>query len=199
MTDQPNALPTRPEELSSLHQGRATLYQALFELLRMPPRAEMLSAVAAMLDSQAAGLCCVPELSAALRGADLETARAEFGQLFASAKPLVAMRCKRPNCGVRDSAFTAADTLSGSERVSELHVISVLAERAAQAFSAGKLPVAAAFSDAQAQLLSFHAGACLADLAEEIESGSAKLYATVGKVLRCLIAQDMKLLVRTDP
>ncbi|MGI5862339.1 MAG: hypothetical protein ACOX6T_09810 [Myxococcales bacterium] len=192
MTSQPMRLPTLPEELATFHAARSTLYRHLFELLRMPPRPCAFDAARRALDELAGAPPAAETLRQALGAFDEQAASRDYGQLFAPPQPKVAMRCKWPNCGVRDSAFSAADTLASSERVSELHVVSVLAERAACAFEAKRLPEAAAFSDVQAKLLSFHAGACLADLAEELKAAQTPVYAGIGAALALLVEQDLQ-------
>jgi hypothetical protein len=194
MTSQPKRLPTLPEDLARFHATRAGLYHVFFELLRMPPCPSVAEAAARVLETVAGDHPAAALLRRALADIDLDTAGQEYGQLFGGPQPRVAMRCKWPNCGVRDAAFSAADTLAGGERVSEIHVLAVLAERTAQAFAAGKLAEAAAFGDVQAKFLSFHAAACLADMAEELRAARTPLYAGAGQALAALAEQDLQLL-----
>ena len=192
MTSQPKRLPTLPEELATFHAARSSLYRLVFELLRMPPRPSVFDAAKRTLDELSGAHPAVERLRQDIGGFDEQAASRDYGQLFAAPLPKVAMRCKWPNCGVRDAAFSAADTLAGGERVSELHVLAVLAQRAAGAFEEERLLEAAAFSDVQAKLLSFHAGACLADLAKELKAAQTPLYAGIGAALAVLVDEDLQ-------
>jgi hypothetical protein len=198
-SSRPHRLLVASDDLSSFHAARTDLYSATFELLRRPPRAGIFDQVRRGLDgaSRRSAHRVLGELNEALGSASLGRVAEEFGELFEGPQALQA-RCKRPTCKVRGEAFSAAEALQTEERVSEIHVLSLLAGRTTQALSARQIPEAAAFSDVQGRFLTHHAGTCLGDLSGELQRSGLPFFGRVGTALGGLIHDDLKLLGYPD-
>ncbi|HEY3448355.1 MAG TPA: hypothetical protein VGK67_18505 [Myxococcales bacterium] len=185
-----------PDELTVFHAARTDLYQILFELLRMPPREANLAELHRSLTLSAAQRLphrAIPELQAAL-SADPAKAATEFAALFSGEAPAVTMRCANPGCRHRNEAFAAVAVLRGEERVSELRVLGLLAQRTLDALVAGSLPEASILTDVQGRFLGNHAGSCLGHLVTGLRKGASPLYSRVGVALGWLLEEDLRLL-----
>ena len=193
----PPARPLHADELTSFHALRTDLYQAVFELLRMPPRDGTLAEVRRLLAGHAArrrdhlGL---QELDEALAGAPLERAAREYASLFAGESPAVSMRCPNPGCRHRGEAFAAVEILQGEDRMSELRVLGLLARRTLDALDAGNLPEASILTDVQGRFLGHHAVPCLGQFVTSLRAGGDSLYSRVGVALGWLLEEDLRLL-----
>ncbi len=199
MDPRPHRVLVASDDLSSFHAARTDLYSATFELLRRPPREGTFDEVRRGLDSGSRhGVHrALGELNEALGRTSLGGVTEEFGELFEGPQALQA-RCKRPNCKVRGEAFAAAEALHTEERVSEIHVLSLLAGRTTRALGARQIPEAAALSDVQGRFLSHHAGTCLGDLSGELQQRGLPFFGRVGTALSLLIRDDLKLLGYPD-
>jgi hypothetical protein len=187
-----------PDELSDFHAVRAELYLAAFELLRMPPSAAALRRVRDQISGprphlrQMRGL---RELDEALASTSLKEAFEEYTLLFGKPSgPPVPMRCENPGCQVRGEAFAAVAVLPGEERVSELKVLALLAERTTEALGTSSLPEASILTDVQGRFLVHHAGGCLGALGSQLRQATSPLYSQVGGALAWLIEEDLRLL-----
>lgn len=192
-----SAKPLHADELSAFHAVRNDLYQASFELLRMPPRESSLRAVHKSLGLQAgAPQACqaVRDLEAGLASSDVAQASAAYARLFGGEAPKAAMRCTNPGCRHRTEAFAAVEILRGEDRGSELRVLSLLAGKTIDAFRSGSMPEASILTDVQARFLSHHAVGCLGQLAAGLRDGGDSLYSRVGVALGWLLEEDLRLL-----
>lgn len=184
------------DDLSAFHAARTDLYSATFELLRHPPSEGIFDRARRALDGGSQRQLAhraLGQLDEALSSASLGRVAEEFAELFEGPKALRA-RCERPTCRRRAEAFAAADALPTEERVSEIHVLSLLAGRTAEALGAGQIPEAAALSDVQGRFLTHHAGTCLGSLAGELQQSGMSFFGRVGTALGWLIHDDLKLL-----
>lgn len=186
-----------PDELTAFHAARTDLYQIFFELLRMPPRDASLSQLRQSLVHSAGRSPphrSATELLAALSSSDGSRAGREFAALFSGDAPAVSMRCPNPGCRHRSEAFAAATVLGGEERVGELRVLGLLAQKTLDALVAGSLPEASILTDVQGRFLGNHAGPCLGRLVSGLRKGGSGLYSHVGVALEWLLEEDLRLL-----
>ncbi len=173
---------TEPASSASRQRTQAAVYEAAFELLRMPPVAGHLAAVRSALEAAAkADPAGLDELRGAVASAS--GAEAEYARLISGASARIPAACPWHNCGLRDAAFAAADTLVSNDRFSELRVLSVLARRAGDALDAGKTEEAASIGATRKQFLAAHGLACVGDLAKQLSEGGTPLYGAVGRAL----------------
>lgn len=196
MDPRPHRALAPADDLSTFHAARTDLYAATFELLRHPPADGLFDRARRSLDvghQRQLAHRALAQLQEALGSASLARVSEEFSELFEGPKALRA-RCERPSCRMRGEAFAAADALPTEERVSEIHVLSLLAGRTTEALAAGQIPEAAALSDVQGRFLSHHAGACLGKLAGELQESGRPFFGRVGTALGWLIQDDLKLL-----
>jgi len=185
------------DELAAFHAARTGLYQVLFELLRMPPREASLAQLRRSLaegDARRQPHRAVAELVQALASAPAEQAGAEFAALFGGEAPAVCMRCANAGCRHREEAFAAVAVLGGEERVGELRVLGLLAQKTLDALVEGSLPEASILTDVQGRFLARHAGACLGQLVSGLRDGGSSLYSRVGVALGWLLEEDLRLL-----
>ncbi|MGC4116510.1 MAG: hypothetical protein QM765_18415 [Myxococcales bacterium] len=185
------------DELAVFHAARTDLYQLLFELLRMPPREASLAELGRTLahsTAQRQPHQSLTELGHVLSAVDVGRAATDFNALFSGGLPAVSMRCANPGCRHRNEAFAAVEVLRGEERVGELRVLGLLAQRTLDALVAGSLPEASILTDVQGRFLARHAGACLGHLVSGLRNGSSPLYSRVGVALGWLLDEDLRLL-----
>ena len=186
-----------PDELTAFHAARTDLYQAIFELLRMPPQAALLSELRQGLCESAARQeqhRAAAELEGALSAVEQSRASGDYAQLFCGDAPCVRMRCANPGCRHRTEAFAASSVLCAEERVGELRVLGLLAQKTVDALAAGCVPEASILTDVQGRFLGNHAGECLGQLVTGLRAGGSSLYSRVGVALGWLLEEDLKLL-----
>ena len=189
-----------PDELTAFHAVRSDLYLASFELLRMPPSDASLANVRCALSGDVPhrrGNGFIAELFEAMATSSPERAAFEYAQVFVAEPPLQ-MRCGNAGCRWRGEAFAAVSVLAGEERVSELKVLGLLANRTLEALGSGCLPEASILTDVQGRFLGHHAASCLSQLVTSLRKGGPSLYSRVGAALGWLIEEDLRLLGQTS-
>jgi hypothetical protein len=197
----PSARAIHPDELSDFHAVRAELYLAAFELLRLPPSAAVLRRVREQICGARPHLRemrGLKDLDGALEQTSLKEAFEDYARLFGSQGPPVSARCENPGCQVRGEAFAAVAVLPAEERVSELKVLGLLAERTTEALGTSSLPEASILTDVQGRFLVHHAGHCLGAVGEGLRRAASPLYSRVGAALAWLIEEDLRLLGYPD-
>jgi hypothetical protein len=181
-------------DLATFHTDRAAIYRVLAEIVGVPPTPRALRALHELLD-EAKNTHSVPlrRLIDAIEG-DCKKVVAEYFALVESEQGLPDVRCIDPKSSVRCDAFHTAIRRDDESALSDLLVLSHLAEQSARAIRQGDYTHAAELSHLQYRFLDEHGSTCLNRLAASLlESGFAP-YAAAAHLLHRTIAEDLSLL-----
>ncbi len=189
--------------LAAYHAARTRLYGLVYDLLRRAPNRGAVESARILVnadDRRYGPTRSRTELGGALGRAYSESIEADHARLFGGAVPLVPLRCERPGGAIRGAASGAArlpewpEWPEWNDRLGEIRVLAGLADRTAWALSRGELEEAARLTELQGRVLHEEAGRCLTELSRALESQGGPFYARIGRALRRLVEDDVRLL-----
>jgi hypothetical protein len=182
-------------DLAAFHTERAGIYRVMAGMIGVPPTPRAMEALRVVLDeAKRTESPALHELARAIEWEDVGRMLEDYFNLVDGVIGLPDLRCIDPDSATRTEAFRALGRVENGSALSELLVMSQLAERGARAMRQGDWASAEALTELQQRFLDDHAAHCLARLAAALLSSGFPLYKHAAHVLARRVHEDLTLL-----